>query len=75
MTPEQEARLHIDELLTSSGWVIQDAKQINLGASFGVVVREYPLHDGFADYLLFVNRVPIGVVEAKAVGITLSGVI
>lgn len=74
MTPEQKARLHIDELLTQVGWSIQDMKQINLSASLGVAVREYPLNDGFADYLLFIDRTPIGVIEAKAVGITLSGV-
>jgi len=30
MTPEQKARLNIDELLTSAGWSIQDMKEINL---------------------------------------------
>ena len=74
MTPEQQARVHIDELLISAGWSIQDMKTINLGASQGVAVREYPLQDGFADYLLFVDRVPVGVIEAKQVGMTLSGV-
>lgn len=74
MTPEQKARLHIDELLTQTGWAIQNVKEINLGASLGVAVREYPLKEGFADYLLFVDRKPIGVIEAKAEGVTLSGV-
>ncbi|MCL4551340.1 MAG: hypothetical protein M1495_22540 [Bacteroidetes bacterium] len=58
MTPEQKARLHIDELLTQTGWAIQNVKEINLGASLGVAVREYPLKEGFADYLLFVDRKP-----------------
>jgi type I restriction enzyme R subunit len=31
----------------------------------GVAVREYPLETGYADYLLFVNRRAVGVVEAK----------
>jgi len=31
-------------------------------------VREFPLHTGFADYLLFVDRRAIGAVEAKAAG-------
>lgn len=74
MTPEEEARLKIDELLTAAGWSVQDYKDINLGASLGVAVREFPLQSGFADYLLFVDRKAVGVVEAKAVGITLSGV-
>jgi type I restriction enzyme R subunit len=39
-----------------------------------VVVRVFPLNPGFDDYLLFVERKAVGVVEAKAVGLTLSGV-
>jgi len=38
-----------------------------------VVVREFPL-TGFADYLLFVDRVAVGAIEAKAEETTLSGV-
>ena len=74
MTPEQKARLKIDQLLNQAGWEIQDINKINLGSSYGIAVREYPLDKGFADYMLFVNRVPVGVIEAKPVGITLSGV-
>jgi type I restriction enzyme R subunit len=40
-------------------------KQINLSAGFGVVVREYPTDTGPADYVLFVNRIAVGVIEAK----------
>ena len=32
MTPEAKARLAIDERLQQAGWLLQDAKQINLGA-------------------------------------------
>ena len=39
-----------------------------------MAVREFPLETGFADYLLFVDRQAVGVVEAKKVGTTLSGV-
>jgi type I restriction enzyme R subunit len=74
MLPEQKARLKIDELLLQSDWAIQDFKQVNLGAKLGIAVREFPLEEGFADYLLFVNKKPIGVIEAKAEGTTLSGV-
>ena len=66
MTPEQKARIKIDELLSLAEWTIQDKDKINLGASLGVAVREYPLNVGFADYLLFVNRQPVSVIEAKA---------
>lgn len=41
-----------------------------------MVVHEFPLKSGHAeaDYLLFVDRAPIGVVEAKKEGDTLTGV-
>jgi type I restriction enzyme, R subunit len=73
-TPEQRARQNIDELLQQCGWIVQDRAEINLGAGRGVAVREFPLKTGFADYLLFVDRRPIGAIEAKAEGIALAGV-
>ncbi|MEQ8998878.1 MAG: DEAD/DEAH box helicase family protein [Coleofasciculus sp. B1-GNL1-01] len=72
--PEEIAREKIDQLLTAAGWVVQDYPDLNLGAALGVVVREYPLKTGAADYLLFINRQAAGVIEAKAKGTTLSGV-
>lgn len=65
MTPEAKARQSIDARLISAGWVVQDMKQLNLGAARGVVVREYPTDTGPADYVLFVDREPRGVIEAK----------
>jgi len=65
MSPEEQARLKIDDKLTQAGWVIQDMKQLNLGAALGVAVREYPTDTGPADYVLFVNRNAVGVIEAK----------
>ena len=65
MTPETKARQRIDDKLTQAGWVIQDLKQLNLSAGVGVAVREYPTDTGPADYVLFVNRVACGVIEAK----------
>lgn len=47
---------------------------MNLYAGCGVAVREFPLQTGEADYLLFVDRKAVGVVEAKPEGMTLSGV-
>ncbi len=72
--PEQEARKKIDQLLTQSGWIIQDVQSINLGAGLGIAVREYRTGAGPADYLLIVDRKAVGVVEAKPEGTTLSGV-
>ena len=55
---------------------MQDADSINLYASSGVAVREFPLKSGHgkADYLLYVNHKAAGVVEAKPAGSTLTGV-
>jgi type I restriction enzyme R subunit len=65
MTPEAKARQQIDQKLEQTGWVIQDMKQINLSAGMGVAVREYPTNTGPADYVLHVNREPVGEIEAK----------
>ena len=65
MTPEAKARQRIDAKLQAAGWVVQDMRQLNLGAGVGVAVREYPTDSGPADYILFVDREPVGVIEAK----------
>src|ERR1041384_4086684 len=73
-TPEEIARAHIDQLLAKADWEVQDFKKVNLGAARGVAVREFPTDSGPADYLLFVDRKPVGVIEAKPEGRTLSDV-
>ena len=72
--PEAAARARIDQHLSEAGWVVQDMAGLNLHASEGVAVREFPLKTGFADYLLFVRRKAVGVIEAKKEGDTLAGV-
>ena len=62
---EQIARDKIDKQLTASGWVVQKRSEINLSASPGVAVREYMTDVGPADYILFVDKKPVGVIEAK----------
>lgn len=64
----------IDPKLEAAGWILQDRSQMNLFAGRGIAVREFPLATGFADYMLFVDRKAVGVVEAKAEGVTLGGV-
>ncbi len=73
-TPEQKAREKIDKQLQQAGWIIQDLKEFNPSAGLGIAVREYPTESGSADYILFINRKPVGVIEAKKEGVTLSGV-
>jgi type I restriction enzyme R subunit len=59
MTPEDKAREKIDELLNLAGWTVQDYADLNLGASLGVIVSKFPLENGEADYLMFVDRKPL----------------
>lgn len=63
--PEQIARDTIDRRLTEAGWKVQDKAAIDFGAGPGVAVREYQTDVGPADYVLFADRKPVGVVEAK----------
>ena len=65
MTPEAKAREQIDKKLQESGWFIQNLKTLNLTAALGVAVREFPTSTGPVDYALFVDGMPVGVVEAK----------
>ena len=74
MSPEQLARRDIDEQLTACGWVLQDFKSVAVAAARGVAVREVPTTAGPADYVLYVDRQAIGVIEAKKAGMTLTGV-
>jgi len=64
-TPEQQARDRIDALLRDAGWVVQSKQRFDLGAGLGVAIREYQTDAGPADYVLFVDRQPVGVIEAK----------
>ncbi len=63
--PEQIARDHVDQLLVQSGWIVQPKSKLNLAASVGVAVTEYRTDTGPVDYLLFIDRKPIGIIEAK----------
>ncbi|GAA4421881.1 type I restriction-modification enzyme R subunit C-terminal domain-containing protein [Acidovorax lacteus] len=76
MTPEAQARITIDALLTAAGWHVCDVAQANIHAAVGVAIREFPLSNGFgfADYLLYVQGKACGVIEAKKQGATLTGV-
>lgn len=74
MNPEDKARKEIDKMLENSDWIIQDYADLDLGAGLGVAIREFPLGQDSADYSLFIDKQPVGVVEAKKVGWTLTGV-
>ena len=63
--PEQIARDKIDERLVEAGWCVQKMKDLDWAAGLGIAVREYQTDTGPADYVLFVNRKAVGVIEAK----------
>ena len=64
-TPEQVARDQIDDRLRAAGWHVQDKNALDFNAGLGIAVREYKTDVGPADYVLFADRRPVGVAEAK----------
>ena len=65
-TPEQRARDDIDSMLEQAGWLVQDKKKIDFSAGSGIAVREYQTDVGPADYVLFIDKNPACVIEAKS---------
>jgi len=63
--PEQAARDKIDKMLESAGWIVQSNEEVDLSAGQGVAIKEYQTGVGLADYVLFVDKKPMGVIEAK----------
>ncbi|MDA3943800.1 MAG: DEAD/DEAH box helicase family protein [Bacteroidetes bacterium] len=63
--PEQIARDKIDKMLIEAGWIVQSKNEVDLGAGKGVALREYQAETKFADYVLFVDKKPVGIIEAK----------
>jgi type I restriction enzyme R subunit len=76
LAAEQRARVLIDEQLRAAGWAVVDRKDLNLFAPQGSAVREAIMAPGHgrADYLLYVDKRVVGVIEAKPQGTPLSGV-
>jgi hypothetical protein len=66
VTPEQIARQGIDQQLSHCGWFIQDFADMDITASHGVAVREFPLKTGVADYMLYVEGRAAGVAPVGA---------
>lgn len=65
MTPEEKARVLIDQMFSDAGWTVvsRDNYTPNLSAA---AIEEGILQGGKeADYLLFINGFAVGVLEAK----------
>lgn len=73
-TAEELARETIDAALVQAGWAVQDRVAMNVAAKLGVAIREFKTDAGFADYLLFVDKKPAGIIEAKKAGVALTGI-
>ena len=71
-TPEPLTKDNFDGQLIPYGWVIQDKGANNLSLELGIAVREYQNDVGPADYVLFVEGKPVGVIEAKREGEALT---
>ena len=76
LNPEGQARVLIDAQLVAAGWVVQDREAIDLVNHLGVAVREVIMEKwaGRADYVLYLSRKMVGVIEAKPQGTTLMAV-
>jgi type I restriction enzyme, R subunit len=76
LAAEQRARAKIDQQLAAAGWSVQDLRSMNLFAAQGVAVREVTMAQGHgrADYLLYLDKRAVGIIEAKPEGTPLSGV-
>jgi type I restriction enzyme R subunit len=76
LAAEARARVLIDGQLEAAGWIVQDMNRLNLSAGPGVARREAIMAAGHgrADYLLYLDKRVVGVIEAKQVGTPLSGV-
>ena len=79
MTPTTEkdeavTREEIDNKLIAAGWAVQDKKRINLMEKQGVAVREMDTDTGPADYMLFIDGIACGIIEAKREGAELGHV-
>ncbi len=76
LAAEARARVLIDQQLSQAGWQVQDKRDLNLFARQGIAVREMVMKAGHGrvDYLLYVDKAVVGVIEAKPMGTPLSGV-
>ena len=70
--PEQIARDKIDQMLIEAGWLVQSKDKVNLSAGIGVALRETNTESGSADYILFVHSKAVGVIEAKAMDMSME---
>lgn len=65
MTPEEKARIKIDQWFADAGWEVVDREDYEPTCT-AVAIREGLLKGNLeADYFLFINGKAVGVLEAK----------
>ena len=76
LAAETPTRVLNDGQLAAAGWVVEDTRNLNLSIAQHVARREAIMATGHgrADYLLYLDRRVVGMIEAKPVGTPLSGV-
>ena len=62
LAPEAKAREHIDAQLTAAGWTLQDYTRYDGSAARAIALREIPVKGGRCDYMLLLDRSPVGVI-------------
>lgn len=65
MTPEEKARVKIDQMLEDAGWKVVDREAYSPIITAAAIREALLLYSNEADYLLFINGKAVGVVEAK----------
>ena len=72
MTPEEKARVKIDQWFADAGWKVVNRDEYEPTIS-AVAIREGLLKGNLeADYFLFINGKAVGVLEAKREEINIS---
>lgn len=65
MTPEQKARVLIDQMFEDAGWKVVTRDEYSPSLSAAAIVEGILQGGKEADYLLFINGKAVGVLEAK----------
>lgn len=72
MTPEEKARILIDQMFEDAGWKVVSRDEYSPSLS-AAAIKEGMLKGGKeADYLLFINGKAVGVLEAKKASVDVS---
>ena len=72
MTPEEKARVLIDQMFTDAGWKVVSRDDYSADLSAAAIAEGILAGGKEADYLLFINGKAVGVLEAKNSSIDVS---